>query len=137
LVITLVPVRSGDDFDDVVLRSRAGKAPRLDTIHLLRANADGVETGLVLLDIHPRSESVILYEIFLRSALRNRGVGTRVLAAVEEHALGLGRAYVEVWPRSVDRASRSDAQLVRWYRRHGYVSAQAGSGRLKKSLRPA
>ena len=136
MTITLLPVRGIDDLDDAVLRSRAVKAPGLATIRLLRAMADGVEAALVVLDVHPDSDSVILYEIFLSASLRNRGIGTKILAAVESHAMGLGRTLLEVWPRSVDRASRSDAQLRRWYRSHGYVSAQAGSERLKKVLRP-
>src|SRR5207244_2520787 len=79
LSIELALVHSGDDFEDAVLRSRAGKAPQLATICLLRASVDGVEAALVLLDIHPQSEAVILYELFLCSALRGRGIGTRLL----------------------------------------------------------
>jgi GNAT superfamily N-acetyltransferase len=136
VTISLEPVRSERDFENPVLRSRASKAPHLDTIQHLKVTADGVESALVLLDVHPGHESVILYEIFLLAGQRNHGVGTKILAAVEGYVLGLGRAYLEVWPRSVDRASRSDAQLVRWYRRHGYLSVEGGSQRLKKSLRP-
>jgi GNAT superfamily N-acetyltransferase len=136
MIISLEPVRGERDFQDPVLRSRASKAPALDTIRRLKVNADGVETALVLLDVHPDHDSVILYEIFLLAGQRNVGIGTKILAAVEGYVLNLGRACLEVWPRSVDRASRSDAQLVKWYRRHGYRSAEAGSQRLKKALRP-
>jgi GNAT superfamily N-acetyltransferase len=134
LIITLVPALDRDDFATAILRSRAGKAPRLGTIHLIRAMADGVEVALVVLDIHDQVDCIILYELFLTSTLRNRGVGTKVLAAVEDYAVTSGRTCVEVWPRSLDRGSRSDAQLVRWYRRHGYISAHEGSERLKKTL---
>ena len=134
LTITLVPALTGDDFETAGLRSRAAKAPRLNTIRLIRAMADGVETALVVLDIHHESNCVILYELFLCSPLRNRGVGTKVLAAVEKYAVASGRTCLEVWPRSLDRGNRSDAQLVGWYRRHGYVPAWAGSERLKKTL---
>jgi GNAT superfamily N-acetyltransferase len=118
-----------------MLRSRAAKAPRLDTIHLFRAMADGVEMALVVLDIHKESDSIILYEVFVCSGERNRGVGTEVLDAIETYARRAGRSCIDVWPRSLDRRDRSDAQLARWYRRHGFVSARAGSERLRKSLK--
>jgi GNAT superfamily N-acetyltransferase len=137
LVITLEPAHSADEFAAPVLRSRAGKAPHLSTVHLLRAMADGAEAALVVLDIHPGSECVILYEIFLCAGRRNRGIGTKVLSAVEAYAEASGVGCMEVWPRSLDARDRSDAQLDRWYRRHGYVPAQAGSERLRKVLTPA
>src|SRR5207247_1200633 len=100
LTITLAPALTADDFTAAVLRSRVAKAPRMSTIHLFRAMAGEVELALVVLDIHEASDSVILYELFLCSERRNRGVGTKVLAAIEEYAKGSGRACLEVWPRS-------------------------------------
>ncbi|MSR35685.1 MAG: N-acetyltransferase [Gemmatimonadetes bacterium] len=137
MTITLVPAHSADEFVAPVLRSRAWKAPRLSTVHLLRAMAGGTEEALVVLDIHSGSDCVILYEIFLCSERRNRGIGTKVLSAIEAYAKASGVGCVEVWPRSLDSRDRSDAQLERWYRGHGYVSAQAGSERLRKVLPPA
>ena len=88
----------------------------------------------MVLDVHENSDCVILYELFVCSGGRNRGLGTKVLQAIEDHARVTGRPCVEVWPRSLDRGSRSDSQLVRWYGRHGYVRARAGSERLRKAL---
>jgi GNAT superfamily N-acetyltransferase len=90
--------------------------------------------ALVVLDIHDGSECVILYELFLCPSRRNRGIGTKILAAVEEYAMASGWTCLELWPRSLVRGNRSDAQLIAWYRRHGYVSAEAGSERLKKTF---
>ena len=104
------------------------------TTHLFRAVADGVEVALVVLDIHEGAECFILYELFLCSVTRNRGIGTKVLAAVENYVVSSGRSCLEVWPRSLDQSNRTDAQLRRWYLRHGYVSAWTGSERLKKTL---
>ena len=106
----------------------------MDTVHLFRAMTDGVEMALVVLDIHEESDCIILYEVFVCADRRNRGVGTEVLGAIEAYARASGRACIEVWPRSLDRGNRSDAQLARWYRRHGYVSAQERSERLRKTL---
>jgi GNAT superfamily N-acetyltransferase len=93
-----------------------------------------VELALVVLDVHEGADCVILYELFLAPERRNRGIGTKVLAAVEEHVKASGRSCLEVWPRSLDRGNRSDAQLTHWYRRHGYVSTGPGSERLRKPL---
>ena len=136
MTITLVPALTADMFDSVGLRSRAAKAPRIGTAHLFRAMADGAEVGLVVLDLHEGSRCAILYELFLCSPRRNRGIGTKVLAAVERHVMASGWACLEVWPRSLDRSNRSDAQLIGWYGRHGYAPAEAGSERLRKSLLP-
>ena len=119
-----------------MLRARAAKAPQQDTTHLFRAMAASDEVALVVLDIHPGSRCYILYEVFLCSPRRNRGIGSKVLAAVEDFVSASGHSCLEVWPGSLDLRSRSDAQLVRWYRRHGYVTAQAGSERLVKTLIP-
>jgi GNAT superfamily N-acetyltransferase len=106
----------------------------MSTTHLFRAMSEGVEVALVVLDIHQAAACSILYELFLCSDRRNRGVGTKVLAAVEGYVKASGQSCLEVWPRSLDRSNRSDAQLVRWYTRHGYVSTGPGSERLRKAL---
>lgn len=106
----------------------------MGTTHLFRALADGIEVALVVLDIHEEWECLILYELFLCSGERNRGLGTKVLAAVEKHVVASGRSCLEVWPRSLDPSNRTDAQLRRWYQGHGYVSVWAGSERLKKTF---
>jgi GNAT superfamily N-acetyltransferase len=134
VAIRLMPARDSEEFAAPALRSRAGKAPRMKTTHLFRAMADEVEVALVVLDNHEGADCSILYELFIASERRNRGVGTKVLAAVEAHVKASGKSCLEVWPRSLDRSSRSDVQLVRWYRRHGYVSARPGSERLRKDL---
>jgi len=137
LIITLVPALTADALDSVALRSRAEKAPRIGTAHLFRAMADGAEVGLVVLDIYERACCAILYELFLCSPRRNGGIGNKVLAAVERHVMASGWTCLEVWPRTLDRSNRSDAQLIGWYGRHGYVPAEAGSERLRKRLGPA
>jgi GNAT superfamily N-acetyltransferase len=137
LIIRLLPVLSAEEFDTPVLKSRADKAPHMSTTHLFRAMASGVEVALVVLDIQEGAACVILYEIFLSSARRDQGVGTEVLAAVEGWAAASGWGCMEVWPRSLDLGSRSDVNLADWYGRHGYVSAQTGSERLKKVFPPA
>lgn len=134
VTIRLVPVRTEDEFDAPALRSRAAKAPHMSTTQLFRAESDGVEAALVVLDVHEGADCAILYELFLCSDRRNRGVGNKVLAAVEQHVKTSGRSCLEVWPRSLDRSNRTDAQLVRWYKRHGYVSTGVGSERLRKTL---
>lgn len=130
--IRLMPAASDEEFAAPALRSRAGKAPHMKTTHLFRAMSDEVEVALVVLDIHEDADCSILYELFLATERRNRGLGTKVLAAVEAHVKASGRSCLEVWPRSLDRSSRSDVQLARWYKRHGYVSTSPGSERLRK-----
>jgi GNAT superfamily N-acetyltransferase len=133
-LIRLMPAANEEEFVSPALRSRAAKAPRLRTTHLFRAMSEEVEVALVVLDNHEGADCSILYELFLSSARRNRGLGTKILAAVEEHVKASGRSCLEVWPRSLDRSNRSDVQLVRWYKRHGYVPTSSGSERLRKIL---
>jgi GNAT superfamily N-acetyltransferase len=135
VIVRLVPAAAADEFEDTILRSRAAKASSLSTARLYRAMSDGVEAALVVLDIHEGADCIILYELFLCSDRRNRGLGTKVLAALEQHVRSTGHGCIEVWPRSLDRRSRSDAQLSRWYQRHGFAPTGAGSGRLRKVWR--
>ena|SRR5687767_10847517 len=132
-----MPAADEEAFTASVLRSRAAKAPRMRTTYLFRVMSDEIEVALVVLDNHDGADCSILYELFLASERRNRGLGTKVLAAVEAHVKASGRTCLEVWPRTLDRSNRSDAQLVRWYKRHGYVSTSPGSERLRKVLSPA
>jgi GNAT superfamily N-acetyltransferase len=132
--ISLMAARAPDDFTTPTLRSRAAKTPRQATLKLLRALADEAEVGMVALDVHDGAPCIILYEIFLCVEVRSRGLGTKLLAALEDHCLASGRTCIEVWPRSVDGRSRTDAQLAKWYGRHGYVAVRSGSERLKKTL---
>ena len=136
MVIKLVAARSAEDFGAAVLRARAAKAPRLDTTRLFRAMAGSEEMALVVLDVHPGERCSILYELFLCTERRNRGVGSKVLAAIEAFVVASGQECLEVWPRTLDVRSRSDAQLEGWYRRHGFVSAKTGSPRLVKKVIP-
>jgi GNAT superfamily N-acetyltransferase len=106
----------------------------MSTTQLFRAESDGIEAALVVLDVHEGADCAILYELFLCSDRRNRGVGNKVLAAVEQHVKASGRSCLEVWPRSLDRSNRTDAQLVRWYKRHGYVPTGISTERLRKTL---
>lgn len=134
MVITLVPARTSRDFEAVTLRSRAAKAPNLATTHLFRAMAGGEEMGLVVLDLRPGARCPMLYELFLVSARRNRGIGSLTLAAIEAFVAASGGRRIEVWPRSLDLRSRSDRELAQWYRRHGYTAPASGSDRLVKTL---
>lgn len=117
-----------------MLRSRAAKAPGMSTTHLFRAMSGRTEVALVVLDVQPGTSCIGLYEIFLATGDRNHGVGTEVLAAIEAYVIASGRGCLEVWPRTLDTGSRSDAQLQSWYRKHGFTSPQAGSDRLRKTF---
>ena len=52
--------------------------------------------------------------------MRNRGLGTALLAAVESHARQAGAELVEINVDGEDTAAR------RFYERHGYADREAG-----------
>ena len=137
MVITLTQVASASEFEIATLRARADKAPHMETTRLFRAMAGSEEMGLVVLDVQAGAQCFILYEIFVCTPMRNRGIGSKLLAAVETYVSASGQTCLEVWPRSLDTRSRTDGQLVQWYRARGYLSTRSNAQRLRKTLTAA
>jgi putative acetyltransferase len=100
-----------------------GEMPELLAIatHFRRAGGriwvadDGGVVGSIGLTPSADGRGVELRKLYLRQDVRGSGLGDRLLALVEDEALGRGAAFVEMW---------SDTRFLRahrFYERRGYV----------------
>ena len=119
-VMEFVSLLTGDEvIDTPELRERAGHRSATAYTHhyIVRQRSD--EIAFLSLDFHPDDRQLYVYEIFVRSDRRARGLGTRILDAVEK--LAAKREYREiVLHASPLDESGSKEELCAWYEKRGY-----------------
>ncbi len=80
--------------------------------------------GVAVLTLRPNvwydGPVALLDELYVVPAMRNRGLGTALLASAESHARQAGAELVEINVDGDDTAAR------RFYERHGYADREAG-----------
>jgi len=80
--------------------------------------------GVAVLTLRPNvwydGPVALLDELYVVPAMRNRGLGTALLASVESHARQAGAELAEINVDGDDTAAR------RFYERHGYADREAG-----------
>jgi GNAT superfamily N-acetyltransferase len=107
---------SGNDVRMRAWRSSAGCLTRkYVAVH------KGEDVGYVALDWLPPEYVVglLLYEMWVLPSARHRGIGGRILVAVEERARISGYQKVSLVARSLEEYPQ--AALIDWYRSHGYT----------------
>lgn len=100
----------------------------------------GSEVGFLSVDSRPDLNLLVIYEIFVAPEIRRRGIGTRVLLAVENLARGTGLPRVRLIPKALgyppgDERDRETGKLIEWYERHGYrATVDSGFAEWQKEL---
>lgn len=89
------------------------------------AKMNGRIVGFLSFDDRPAFDAGVIYEIFVLARFRRHGVASALLEFGENLARMAGYRRVRLFPRSLGGAM-SDAQLVEWYRRRGYVAVPNG-----------
>lgn len=101
----------------------------------MRAERDGVECGLLVLDSVSDDTEVELTEIFVLPELRGTGLGTQLLAAAEQFARNEGRAVIVLHAEPLDdEDDDAKPRLIEWYCRRGYRHDGAAWDDLTKKL---
>src|SRR5437899_1218075 len=78
----------------------------------------GEEAAFVSLDFYPDSESLSIYEMFVASTMRGRGVGEKLLQEIETMAKTKGYSRVQLGARPL--GNYPEAKLMEWYKKRGY-----------------
>jgi GNAT superfamily N-acetyltransferase len=123
-----------EQISDAQIRDRDVTSSRCAYTRHFLATESGSEVGLLSIDLLPEEERFVIYEIFVPSSLRRRGVGARLLAAAEEMARDLGYKSALLLPKTMDEAFDQQA-LEEWYARKGYTLLEdSGNGAFVKQL---
>jgi GNAT superfamily N-acetyltransferase len=118
--ISLEEISTSLDCEDQELRDRdrsCSRKSRVTTYY--RALCDKDELAFVALDRNPDLDALVIYEIYVASHNRNKGKGTRVLAAIEDLARREGFMRTFLLPHPLD-GNFPVMRLMAWYERHGY-----------------
>jgi GNAT superfamily N-acetyltransferase len=100
----------------------------------------GSEVAFLSVDPRPDLNLLVIYEIFVAPEIRRRGIGTRVLLAVENLARDTGSPRVRLIPKALgyppgDERDSETTKLIEWYERHGYrATADSGFAEWQKEL---
>jgi len=123
---------SEDDFSDAELRTEA-KGQQSEDVVVLRAADGGEEQALVILSLPTGMSEAELEKLYVPVALRGRGIASRVLQCAEDYCRTRERTLLTLWATPLDDDTKQD-WLIGWYKRRGYVDAEAGYAELKKTL---
>lgn len=111
---------ANEEISDPEIRNRDATSSRCGYTRHFLATEFGSEVGLVSIDILPEKEQFVIYELFVPTALRRRGIGARLLAAAEMMARDLGYKSTLLVPKTLDKAFAQQA-LEEWYVGKGYM----------------
>jgi GNAT superfamily N-acetyltransferase len=132
-MIRLVELNTDERCNDAELQTRVLQSPKARHTHHYVAMEDGCEVSFLALDQIPGVDYLVLYEIFVRHEYRRRGVGTQLLREVESLAAALGYEKITLSPSPLEQGY-PEAQLIAWYKEHGYVTRPDCPTELEKSI---
>jgi GNAT superfamily N-acetyltransferase len=90
------------------------------TKHFVAFSTEPEEVAFVALDFYPKGQPLWLYDLYVPTTSRRKGIATQVLRAVENLAKTHGYALVNLHASSLDK-NFPNACLIRWYEKCGYV----------------
>jgi len=118
--LELRPITDPDKILNEQIRRCAKDGSKAAATEHFVAIENGSEVAFVSLDIFPPSQQpLILYTLVVPKSLREKGVGSRVLAEVERLAKLWKYSRVLLRPKSLDNGW-SDERLREWYSKRGY-----------------
>jgi GNAT superfamily N-acetyltransferase len=119
-VIELHELGAGEGCQNAQLHARVSESSKARYTKQFVVRECGSEVAFLALDQIPDVDYLVLYEIFVPSELRRRGIGSRLLGEVEKIARSLGYEKVTLFPSPLD-SGYPENKLIAWYRSHGYA----------------
>jgi GNAT superfamily N-acetyltransferase len=130
---TLAKVHHADQFINPELRAIAHHARKSKLTSWYRVRFSGEEVAF--LAVERFGKRFVLNQMVVPRELRDLGVGSAALRAVEDLAQSEGFGTVRVWPRPLDNSFDQEG-LERWYRERGYKTVPDGTGDREKRIIP-
>jgi GNAT superfamily N-acetyltransferase len=120
-------VNTDKDFKNIELKHRCAISSKSrNTKHYIYKES-GCEAGFISLDFIQGVDSLVLYELFISTDLRNRGVATRILQELMTFAVENGYSKISVNPSPLD-SDLTKQELIQWYQRNGFITKNNGTG---------
>jgi GNAT superfamily N-acetyltransferase len=120
------------DFTNRDLRNEADEQAG-DEVVVLRAVSSGSEVALATLSLPAGLPEAELEKLYVPSALRNGGIASSALRCAEDYCRQRKFAVLRLWANPLDEDTDQE-WLIGWYKRRGYVDADAGYAELQKAL---
>jgi ribosomal protein S18 acetylase RimI-like enzyme len=119
LEVQLRDLSIDDNIQSEELRNRAGRNPATD--HRLRflLLQNKQEVGYLSFDLWPSENYIVLYELYILSEFRRKGIGTTVLNKAEKIGIDLGNSLILLKPEPLS-ADITKTDLINWYIKIGY-----------------
>jgi len=104
--------------EDIELHERAERSSFGGYSHQYLVRENGNEIAFLTLDFWPPSEHLVIYELFIKSSLRRKGYGTKILSLIEPLARKMGYKTIVLNAHPLDDSQQT--ALISWYERRGY-----------------
>ncbi|GFM73725.1 hypothetical protein PSCICL_47170 [Pseudomonas cichorii] len=131
-MLKLKKINTQQEINNAVLQERYHKSSSPRTRDFIALSGD-TEAGLLVYEDWGKPEGFI-FEIFVLSDFRNRGVGSWILSQADNIAAKLGHIKIRLDARSLDWDERTHEELACWYERNGYIRVNTNVGTLEKKL---
>ncbi|WP_226598061.1 GNAT family N-acetyltransferase [Marinobacter nauticus] len=128
----VVKIHALKQVTDETLRYRAQRASSGRSTEFI-ATVNGVESGLLSYEDWSDQKAGFIYEIYVLSYFRKRGIGTALLLHAEDLAVQLGCTKISLDARAFDGETNQEV-LLSWYKGQGYAQASDDAERMEKSL---
>jgi ribosomal protein S18 acetylase RimI-like enzyme len=130
--IGVVAISSPSHLASSILRGRAERAARPNA-RQFAARIDDKEAGYLSFEDRPDLALGVIYEVFVLSEFRSRGIGSALIRFGEDLARQAGYRRVRLYPRPTDDDVYED-RLVAGYARRGYRHCPSSGGEMEKVL---
>ncbi|MCI8210779.1 hypothetical protein AUC61_14670 [Pseudomonas sp. S25] len=131
-MLQLRKISSQREINSILLQERYYKGSSPKTHDFIAMSGD-FEAGILIYEDCADTEGLI-YEIFVLSEFRKRGVGNWILSRAEDIAVEFCHTKIRLDARTLDRDEMSHQDLATWYQSKGYVWFNAETGRLEKAV---
>ncbi|RQO62215.1 GNAT family N-acetyltransferase [Pseudomonas sp. KBW05] len=131
-MLKLKRISAKQEIRSAVLQERYYKGSSPKT-HDYIALSNDAEAGLLIYEDWGTPVGFI-FEIFVVSDFRKRGIGNWILSQAEVVAAELGNTRIRLDARTLDPEQMSHNDLATWYQSKGYVWNNSKVGTLEKAL---
>lgn len=121
------PINTNNDVVNSELRHRCSISSKSQNTKHFVFKESGLEAAFISLDFIQGIDSLVLYELFVPSDLRNKGIAKKLLKELAVFAVENGYSKISVNPSPLD-TEYTRQELIQWYLRNGFIAKSNGTG---------